>query len=103
MACHGWEKAGARDDRAAGSLIRLIADRGGNISGVGLTMGACEFVLSMSGFGTREFDGRQFAYRSCEIYSRVDDRFERGVWFHWETTDADLGTISMKSTSAFCR
>ena len=65
---------------------------GGQVSGLGLCICGYEFVLSMSGFHNRTFDGREFAYRPFELHAQGEE-FEKSVFFSWNG-EADLGTIS---------
>lgn len=53
-----------------------------------------ELVLSMSGFPSRSFDGRDFAYRPLEFYATGRD-FEKSVLFSWDGA-ADLGTVTIE-------
>ena len=61
---------------------------------MGLWLCGYELVLSMSGFPSRKFDGRQFAYRPLEFYT-TGYEFEKSVVFSWEG-EADLGTVSLE-------
>ncbi len=65
------------------------------LTGLGLYICGYEFILSMSGFPNRRFDGRQFVYRPFEFYSTNDTGFEKSVVLTWEGT-ADLGTLFCK-------
>jgi hypothetical protein len=72
--------------------LQAIVGRGA-LSGIGAHVCGYELILSMSGFPTREFDGRRFVYRPLELLAR-GPTFEKSVLFSWHSA-ADLGTISM--------
>ncbi|MHC4740345.1 MAG: hypothetical protein ACYS8Z_00380 [Planctomycetota bacterium] len=74
-----------------GLKLQVIAGNG-QLTGMGLWVCGYELVLSMSGFPSRSFDGRKFAYRPLEFYTTGQD-FEKSVVLSW-VGDADLGTIS---------
>ncbi len=76
---------------AHGLEARAIVSNG-RVSGLGLCICGYEFVLSLSGFPNRTFDGREFAYRPLELYAKGGE-FEKSVFFSWNG-EADLGTIS---------
>jgi hypothetical protein len=76
-----------------GLQLRAITGRG-RLSGVGLWVCGYELILSMSGFPSRSFDGREFAYRPLEFYAKAP-KFEKSVVFSWDGT-ADLGTVSVE-------
>lgn len=79
----------------SGLAIQAISGDG-RLSGIGVSICGYELVLSMSGFPSRKFDGRDFAFRPLEIYATGDD-FEKNVVFSWdEAAPADLGTISVR-------
>ena len=65
----------------------------GRLSGIGLWVCGYELILSMSGFSSRVFDGREMAYRPLEFYATGSD-FEKSILLSWDGT-ADLGTISV--------
>ncbi len=65
----------------------------GKVSGLGLKICGYELVLSMSGFPSRVFDSRDFAYRPLELYATRGE-YEKSVVFSWEGA-ADLGTITL--------
>jgi hypothetical protein len=75
-----------------GLQLRTIIGRG-RLTGMGLWLCGYELVLSMSGFPSRTFDGREFAYRPLEFYATGRD-FEKSILLSWHGT-ADLGTISV--------
>lgn len=75
-----------------GVEIQAISGRG-RLSGIGFKICGYELVLSMSGFPSRRFDGRDSAYRPMEFYATTDG-FEKSVIFSWDGP-ADLGTISV--------
>ena len=77
---------------AHGVEIQAIVGNG-KISGLGLKICGYEFVLSMSGFPSRIFDTRSFAYRPLEFYVTRGE-YEKSVVFSWEGI-ADLGTITL--------
>ncbi|MDH5178964.1 MAG: hypothetical protein OEY07_04805 [Gammaproteobacteria bacterium] len=65
----------------------------GKVSGLGLKICGYELVFSMTGFPTRVFDSRDFAYRPLELYA-IRGKYEKSVVFSWEGA-ADLGTITL--------
>ena len=67
---------------------------GGRLTGMGLYVCGYELILSMSGFPSRSFDGREVVYRPLELYTEGRD-FEKSVVFSWDGI-ADLGTVSLK-------
>jgi hypothetical protein len=75
-----------------GLQLRAIVGRR-RLTGIGLSVCGYEFILSMSGFPSRRFDGRTVAYRPLELYT-VGPGFEKSVLLSWNAT-ADLGTISL--------
>lgn len=75
-----------------GLELRMISG-GGQLVGMGLWICGYELILSMSGFPSRVFDGREVAYRPLEIYATGRD-FEKSILLSWDGT-ADLGTISV--------
>jgi len=81
---------GHRFDGPHGLRLRAIAGRG-RLTGMGLWVCGYELILSMSGFRSRTFDGREFVYRPFEFYTIGRD-FEKSVVLCWDET-ADLGTI----------
>ena len=75
--------------------LELRAITGGDrLTGMGLWVCGYELILSMSGFKSRFFDGRKFAYRPLEFYTTGRD-FEKSVVLSWEGA-ADLGTVSLE-------
>lgn len=66
---------------------------GGQLAGMGLWICGYELILSMSGFPSRLFDGREVAYRPLEIYATGRD-YEKSILLSWDGA-ADLGTISV--------
>jgi hypothetical protein len=60
---------------------------------MGLSICGYELIISMSGFPSRLFDGREMVYRPLEIHATGID-FEKSIMFCWEGK-ADLGTISV--------
>ena len=84
---------GHRFEGPHGVGMRLISGRG-RLTGMGFLICGYEFILSMSGFPSRSFDGRNVAYRPLEFYTTGED-FEKSVMFTWEGK-ADLGTISLE-------
>lgn len=81
---------GHRFDGPDALKLQAIAGRG-RLTGMGLWLCGYELILSMSGFPSRSFDGREFAYRPFEFYT-VGRDFEKSVLLCWDET-ADLGTI----------
>ena len=84
---------GHRFEGPHGVGLRAITGRG-RLTGMGFLICGYEFILSMSGFPSRSFDGRKVAYRPLEFYTTGED-FEKSVMFTWEGR-ADLGTISLE-------
>jgi hypothetical protein len=76
-----------------GLQLRAITGRG-RLTGMGFLVCGYELILSMSGFSSRSFDGREVAYRPLEFYTTGRD-FEKSVILSWEGT-ADLGTVSLE-------
>lgn len=76
-----------------GLELRAITRRG-RLTGMGLWVCGYELILSMSGFPSRFFDGREVAYRPLEFYTKGRD-FEKSVILSWEGT-ADLGTVCLE-------
>lgn len=76
----------------SGLAMQAISGKG-KLSGMGFTICGYELVLSMTGFPSRKFDGRDFAYRPLEFYATAS-AFEKSVLFTWEGL-ADFGTISV--------
>jgi len=76
-----------------GLQLQAITGRG-RLTGMGLSICGYELILSMSGFPSRSFDGREVAYRLFEFYTTGQD-FEKSVVLSWDGT-ADLGTVSLK-------
>ncbi len=71
---------------------QLISNKEG-VSGIRVFICGYEFILSMSGFSSRRFDGRHFVYRPFELYTKGRN-YEKSIIFSWDGT-ADLGTIHM--------
>ena len=84
---------GHRLEGPHGLQLRAITGRG-RLSGIGVWVCGYELILSMSGFPSRSFDGREVAYRPLEFYATGQD-FEKSVVFSWDGT-ADLGTVSVE-------
>lgn len=84
---------GHRFEGPHGLQLQAIVGRG-RLTGLGLWVCGYELILSMSGFSSRSFDGREFVYRPMEIYATGQD-FEKSVVFIWNGT-ADLGTVSVE-------
>ena len=84
---------GHRFEGPHGVGLRAITGRG-RLSGMGFLVCGYEFILSMSGFPSRSFDGRKVAYRPLEFYTTGKD-FEKSVALTWDG-NADLGTISLE-------
>jgi hypothetical protein len=82
---------GHRFDGPHGLQFRAIAGRG-RLTGMGTWVCGYELILSMSGFQSRKFDGREFVYRPFEFYTMGRD-FEKSLILCWDDA-ADLGTIS---------
>jgi hypothetical protein len=78
-----------------GVSIRAISNAAG-ISGVGVQLCSYEIVLSMTGFPTRKFDGRAFAFRPFELHT-IGDAFEKSVVLSWQG-QFDGGTIESTAT-----
>ncbi|MFQ5798661.1 MAG: hypothetical protein ACE5H0_08205 [Bacteroidota bacterium] len=83
---------GHRFEGPRGLQLRAITGRG-RLTGMGLWVCGYELILSMSGFPSRSFDGREVAYRPLEFYTTGRD-FEKSVMLSWEGT-ADLGSVSL--------
>lgn len=83
---------GHRFEGPHGLQLRAIAAKG-QLTGIGLWVCGYELVLSMSGFPSRYFDGREFVYRPLELYTTGRD-FEKSIIFSWDGGIADLGTVS---------
>jgi hypothetical protein len=83
---------GHRFEGPRGLQLRAITGRG-RLTGMGLWVCGYELILSMSGFPSRAFDGRVFAYRPLEFYATGHD-FEKSIVLSWQGR-ADLGTISV--------
>jgi hypothetical protein len=79
-----------------GVKIEAIGKPDKSLSGIGLSLCGTELVLSMTGFPSREFDGRTFAYRPLELLTRGAN-FERSVAFDWQEAPADAGTLVLTS------
>lgn len=77
----------------SGLAIQAIISGHGRLTGIGFKICGYELVLSMSGFSSRRFDGREFAYRPLELYATAND-FEKSIVFSWDG-QADLGTIAV--------
>lgn len=92
---YACKSRGHRLEGPHGLQLRAITGRG-RLSGIGLWVCGYELILSMSGFPSRLFDGREFAYRPLEFYATAQD-FEKSVVFSWDGT-ADLGTVSVEIT-----
>lgn len=84
---------GHRFEGPRGVQLRAITGRG-RLSGMGLWVCGYELILSMSGFPSRSFDGREVAHRPMEIWA-TGQEFEKSVVFSWHGT-ADLGTVSVE-------
>lgn len=84
---------GHRFEGPRGLQLRAIAGRG-RLTGIGLSVCGYEFILSMSGFPSRRFDGRKVAYRPLEFHT-LGPSFEKSVLLTWNGV-ADLGTISLE-------
>lgn len=76
-----------------GIEIQAITGRG-RLTGIGVKVCGYELVLSISGFESRIFDARHFAYRPLELYTSARD-FEKSVVFSWDGK-ADLGTVTSR-------
>ena len=76
-----------------GLKLRPIGDSNG-LNGIGVLVCGYELILSMTGFPSRSFDGRAFAYRPAELYV-TGPAFEKSILFSWQGA-ADLGTISFE-------
>lgn len=87
------KSTGHRFEGPHGVGFRAITGRG-QLSGLGFLICGYELVLSMSGFPSRSFDGRDFAYRPMEFYSTAK-QFEKSVVMTWDG-HADLGTVSLE-------
>ena len=66
----------------------------GRLTGMGLWVCGYELILSMSGFPSRIFDGREFFYRPLELYA-TGKEFEKSVVMLWEGL-ADKGTVKLE-------
>lgn len=75
-----------------GLQLRAITGSG-RLTGMGLWICGYELILSMSGFRSRVFDGREVAYRPLEFFA-TGDQFEKSILLSWSGA-ADLGTISV--------
>ena len=75
-----------------GTKMRAITSSG-RLSGIGLWLCGMEFILSMTGFPSRMFDGRHFIYRPEEIYTSSAG-YQRSILFSWNGS-ADLGTVAL--------
>lgn len=64
------------------------------LTGMGLWVCGYELILSMSGFPSRTFDGRDFIYRPLELYT-TGREFEKSVVMMWEGP-ADKGTVKLE-------
>jgi hypothetical protein len=84
---------GYRFEGPHGVWLQAIGGQG-RLTGMGFYICGYEFILSMSGFPFRSFDGRKVAYRPLELYTKGGD-FEKSVMLTWEGK-ADLGTISLE-------
>jgi hypothetical protein len=82
---------GYRFEGPHGLQLRIIVGRG-RLTGMGVWVCGYELILSMSGFPSRVFAGREVAYRPLEFHATGRD-FEKSVLLSWEGI-ADLGTIS---------
>ena len=71
-------------------MLKMIA-RDDEISGIGLTLCGYELVLSLKGFPSRQFDGREFVYRPMELHT-TGKKYEKSIILSWDGT-ADLGSI----------
>lgn len=87
------KSSGHRFEGPHGLALRAISGRG-RLTGIGLWVCGYELILSMSGFPSRIFDGRQFAYRPLELYT-TGLEFEKSIMFSWDG-EADLGTVSLE-------
>lgn len=85
------KSVGHRFEGPRGLQLRAISGRE-RLTGMGFWVCGYELILSMSGFPSRTFDGRQFVYRPLEFYTTGRD-FEKSIVFSWEGT-ADGGTVS---------
>jgi len=84
---------GHRFEGPRGLKLQAIVTRD-RVSGMGLWICGYELILSMVGFPTRSFDGREVAYRPLEFYATGRD-FEKSVVLSWDGS-ADLGTVSVE-------
>lgn len=84
---------GHRYEGPRGLKLQAITGRG-RLTGIGLWVCGYELILSMSGFPSRIFDGREFAYRPLEFYVK-GRKFEKSIVLSWDG-NADLGTISLE-------
>lgn len=75
-----------------GVALRAVTGRG-RLTGIGLWVCGYELILSMSGFHSRTFDGREMAYRPLELHT-TGRNFEKSILLSWNGS-ADLGTISV--------
>lgn len=87
------KSSGHRFEGPQGLKFRAITGRG-RLTGIGAVVCGYEMILSMSGFPTRLFDGREMVYRPFELYT-VGQKYEKSIVFNWEGS-ADLGTISLR-------
>ena len=76
-----------------GLKLQAISNSRG-VSGLGAWVCGYEFIMSLSGFPNRTFDGRTFAYRPLELYT-VGPAFENSVAFSWQGK-SDGGSITCK-------
>jgi len=88
---------GHRFEGPHGLKLQAIVGRG-RLTGMGLYVCGYELILSMSGFPSRSFDGREVVYRPLELYTKGRD-FEKSVVFSWNGM-ADLGTVSVRIDGA---
>lgn len=84
---------GHRFQGPRGLQLRAIFSGGGQLAGMGLWVCGYELILSMSGFPSRSFDGRKFAYRPSEFYV-IAENFEKSIILSWDGA-SDRGTISL--------
>ncbi|MCZ6652322.1 MAG: hypothetical protein O7D91_04765 [Planctomycetota bacterium] len=84
---------GHRFEGPRGLQLRAITGQG-RLTGMGLWVCGYELILSMSGFPSRSFDGREVAYRPLEFYTTGRD-FEKSIILSWDGA-ADLGTVLLK-------
>jgi hypothetical protein len=86
------KSCGHRFEGPQGLQLRTITGRG-RLTGMGLWICGYELILSMSGFPSRVFDGREMVYRPLEFYASGSN-FEKSIMLSWDGA-ADLGTISV--------